>query len=338
MIRRYRETLATLGLFDIELRDAEKQKKKLDQFRTENLEEMRRRYAAGEDVVLPADLIEESEEPSEALPEGEEDERIDNTLEELNAPESMGAILADINEDAETDVVLNSDQRAGDFLDVLLKRNNNRLINEILFTAGVGTTDFEGDLSKETESDDTEEPEEANDEGANLWDDDPDPEGELEKRDRTPFVEDVLEKQTAWSGDKDLAGNPKTIWQAVMEAQEAGQYWNPYAQAVRVRKVDPVDACYQLLAAAIVYKAVEDYVLTLRELWSGKGDRVSLVVDHIALESFFGSHWYWQLTNLNPEHILDRCLEMAEENEKAAIEWKNRYIAAEEAGWKYDLS
>lgn len=78
--------------------------------------------------------------------------------------------------------------------------------------------------------------------------------------------------------------------------------------------------------------------MTLRELWSGAGDKISLVVDQIALESFFGSHWYWQLTDLNPEHILDRCGEMAEENEKASIEWKKRYIAAEEAGWNNDLS
>lgn len=62
LIRKYRETLAALGVFAIELRDANKQKKKLDRFRAENLEEMRRRYGAGEDVILPADLLEESEE------------------------------------------------------------------------------------------------------------------------------------------------------------------------------------------------------------------------------------------------------------------------------------
>lgn len=210
-----------------------------------------------------------------------------------------------------------------------------------LFTAGVGVTDFEGDLSEEIEdNEDTEEPEETeeDEEEVDLWDDEPDPEEELEERDRTPFVEDVLEKQTAWSGSKNLAGKPKTIWQEVMEAQEAGHYWNPYAQAVRVKKIDPIDASYHLLGAAIIYKAVEDYVLTLRELWTSNSVDISLVVDQIALESFFGSHWYWQLTDLNPEHILDRCREIAVENEEAAIEWKNRYIAAEEAGWNNDLS
>ena len=332
--------MAALGVFAIELRDAEKQKKKLDRFRAENLEEMRRRYGAGEDVILPADLLEESEENDEVLPEGEEDELIDNTLEEVNAPGSAEAVLKEITEDAEMDVLLDTDGKSRDFLDVLLKRRNNRLFNEILFTAGVGATDFEGDLSEEIGSDTEEdEPEEAeeDEEEIDLWDDEPDPEDELEERDRTPFVEDVLEKQTAWSGDKNLAGKPKTIWQSVMEAQEAGQYWNPYAQAIRVKKIDPIDASYQLLGAAIVYKAVEDYVLTLRELWTGEEDRISLAVDQITLESFFGSHWYWQLTDLNPEHILDRCREMAEENEKAAIEWKNRFIAAEEAGWN-DIS
>lgn len=341
LIRKYRETLAALGVFDIELKDADQQKRTLDRFRVENLEEMRRRYGAGEDVILPADLIEESEETDEALPEGEEDELIDNSLEAVNAPGSAEAVLEEITEDAETDVLLDTDGKSSDFLDVLLKRRNNRLFNEILFTAGVGATDFEGDMSEEiNETIEDEEPEEAeeDEDEIDLWDDEPDPEEELEERDRTPFVEDVLNKQTAWSGNKDLAGKPKTIWQAVMEAQEAGRYWNPYAQAVRVKKIDPIDASYQLLGAAIVYKAVEDYVLTLRELWAGEEDRLSLAVDQITLESFFGSHWYWQLTNLNPEHILDRCREMAEENEKAAIKWKNRFIAAEEAGWSNDLS
>ena len=306
LIRKYRETLAELGVFDIELSEADKQKKKLDRFRAENLEEMRRRYGAGEDVILPADLIEESEETDEALPEGEEDELIDNTLEEVNAPGSAEAVLEEIIEDAETEALLAADVKLRDFLDILLTRRNNRLFNEILFTAGVGSTDFEGDLSEEIsetveekESEETEEDEEE----FILWDDEPDPEDELEERDRTPFVEDVLEKQTAWPGNNNLAGKPKTIMQEVLEAQAAGRYWNPYAQAVRVRKIDPIDASYQLLGAAIIYKAVEDYVLTLRELWSTKSGDLSLIVDQITLESFFGSHWYWQLTDLNPEHI-----------------------------------
>ena len=341
LIRKYRETLADLGLFTIELADADNQSKKLDRFRAENLEEMRRRYAAGEDVVLPADLIEDSGEDPEDLPEGEEDELTDNSLDGVVLPGDESAVFEVIRGEAETDTVLNAGSRTGDFLDVMLKQGNSILFNDILYTAGVSATGFEGDLSEETENqggeEDEEESEQAEDE-TNLWDDEPDPEETLEERDRTPYVEDVLEKQTAWSGNKDLAGKPKSIWQEVMESQEAGKYWNPYSQAVRVRKIDPVDACYQLLAAAVIYKAVEDYVLTLRELWSGKGDRVSLVVDQITLESFFGSHWYWQLTSLAPEHVLDRCREMAEENEKAAIEWKNRFIVEEEAGWDDDLS
>lgn len=243
-------------MFDIELRDADKQKKKLDRFRTENLEEMRRRYGAGEDVILLADLLEESEETDEVFPEGEEDELIDNSLEEVNAPGRAETILKEITEDAETDALLDTDGKSRDFLDILLKRRNNRLFNEILFTTGVGATDFEGDLSEEIEdNEDTEEPEETeeDEEVVDLWDDEPDPEEELEERDRTPFVEDVLEKQTAWSGSKNLAGKPKTIWQEVMEAQEAGHYWNSYAQAIRVKKIDPIDASYQLLGAAIIY-------------------------------------------------------------------------------------
>lgn len=68
----------------------------------------------------------------------EEDELIDNTLEEVNAPGSAEEVLKEIIENAEADALLAADNKAGDFLDILLKRKNNRLFNEIFVYGGRG--------------------------------------------------------------------------------------------------------------------------------------------------------------------------------------------------------
>ena len=87
---------------------------------------------------------------------------------------------------------------------------------------------------------------------------------------------------------------------------------------------------YELLGKSIVYAAVEDYIITLYNLWRSDGNRIKRIVDEIELETFFGSRWYWQLTNINPERIMNRCWKHAEEASKLEIRKENREIVKAE--------
>ena len=88
---------------------------------------------------------------------------------------------------------------------------------------------------------------------------------------------------------------------------------------------------YGMFAAEIVYKATEEYTLILRKLWSGKykgAELENLVISKWEAECFFGSHLYWQLTNLSPERIMDQCERNAARDAREAIVRKNRRLIA----------
>lgn len=80
------------------------------------------------------------------------------------------------------------------------------------------------------------------------------------------------------------------------------------------------------LAAAIVKAAVDDYVKTLRNLWSRNLDisrKRKLIIEKTELEEFFHSSWYEMLTNIDPDFLVYQCKILAKEKEKKAIERKN---------------
>ena len=80
------------------------------------------------------------------------------------------------------------------------------------------------------------------------------------------------------------------------------------------------------LAAAIVKAAVDDYVKTLRNLWSRNLDisrKRKLIIEKTELEEFFHSSWYEMLTDIDPDFLVCQCKILAKEKEKKAIERKN---------------
>ena len=80
------------------------------------------------------------------------------------------------------------------------------------------------------------------------------------------------------------------------------------------------------LAAAIVKAAVDDYVKTLRNLWSlnlGISRKRKLIIEKTMLEEFFHSSWYEMLTDIDPDFLVYQCKILAKEKENKAIERKN---------------
>ena len=84
---------------------------------------------------------------------------------------------------------------------------------------------------------------------------------------------------------------------------------------------------YDDLAAAIVKQAANDYVRVIRKLWQKNIkiiQRRNLLLEKVELEEFFYSSWYSQLTDIDPEKIIARCVVNAREKEKQAIRSRNK--------------
>lgn len=101
-----------------------------------------------------------------------------------------------------------------------------------------------------------------------------------------------------------------------------------YAESVwtdgnRASKETPYDD----LAAAIVKQAANDYVRVIRKLWQKNLKIIqkrNLLLEKVELEEFFYSSWYSQLTDIDPEKIIARCVVNAREKEKQAIRSRNK--------------
>ena len=101
-----------------------------------------------------------------------------------------------------------------------------------------------------------------------------------------------------------------------------------YAESVwtdgnRASKETPYDD----LAAAIVKQAANDYVRVIRKLWQKNFKIIqkrNLLLEKVELEEFFYSSWYSQLTDIDPEKIIARCVVNAREKEKQAIRSRNK--------------
>lgn len=89
------------------------------------------------------------------------------------------------------------------------------------------------------------------------------------------------------------------------------------------------DDAYYELAAAIVHQAVKDYTKLIRKMWNPKLSvlqKRNLVLEKIKLEDFFHSSWYESLTDINPDRLMAQCRILAKEQEKKAIESKNKRV------------
>ena len=81
------------------------------------------------------------------------------------------------------------------------------------------------------------------------------------------------------------------------------------------------------LRAAIVRKAVDDYIEILRKMWKpgvSVKDKRSLLKERLELERFFHSRWYDCLCDIPSDNLIRNCVTRAKEIEKEAIERKNK--------------
>ena len=318
LIRRYKDTYLALGIFDAEIHDALVQAEKLEKFRAINLENTRDRYAEGDTVILASDsYIDEYAEDDDEDDSGTETER--------EKEDTVGTVDSEIPGDeqsveASEDVSFKNDldslteptvEEAQAYLrDSFLSDTvfeNNRWIERLLDGADAGgITDAIIEEARSRECLEAEKPEGA----------------------QTAYTEEGIESAVAWS---DSMEKTTGVEDEIRDADEKGKDYK-YAVAVKEKRIPVEYAVYQLLGASIVYKAVEDYVCTMRDLWTEDGDRINRIIDKWELETFFGSRWYWQLTNINPEHVMDRCFKNADESEKDAIRRRNRFIVENETG------
>jgi hypothetical protein len=73
------------------------------------------------------------------------------------------------------------------------------------------------------------------------------------------------------------------------------------------------DKPYQDLANAIIVQAAQDYRRDLKAL--KRGYRWELAADKEEIERFFHSQWFSMLTTLDPDYLLERLKEEAEDDE-----------------------
>ncbi len=81
------------------------------------------------------------------------------------------------------------------------------------------------------------------------------------------------------------------------------------------------------LRAAIVRKAVDDYMDILRKMWKpgvSIQDKRLLLKEKLKLERFFHSRWYDCLCDVPADNLIHNCMIRAKEMEKEAIERKNK--------------
>lgn len=311
LLKKYADTMAALGLMDWELDSAVQQHDRLEQFRDRHLEGLRatnwtdtlvlvRASDDGEDIPEPKDP-----ETQEAIIDDVEPD-FDNSLDNAVFPEDAASQSLD-------------DETAADI----------GMRDKVLRAKGVR---FKVDDILESITDM--------------------PQDELPSDYAEDFVEDELrtltyEEAIESAEDMELAKEAereKAEAAAEMEQAMIDNGAEPYVSVPvnffyktigfpvkRPKPPDPIVLAYQTLGAGIVYKAAEDYIAILRMLWSGDYQEKAqhwLIIAKWEMETLIGSAWYWALTNIDPNRVLDQCWATAEEQAKEKIKRLNRRIAA----------
>lgn len=84
----------------------------------------------------------------------------------------------------------------------------------------------------------------------------------------------------------------------------------------------PNDECYKELAVAIVKAAVKDYIKTLQKLMRKNiknEKRKGLTFEKKSIEHFFYSSWFEFLVDIDPDHLIKECCELAAKKEKKRL-------------------
>ena len=323
LLTKYSDTLAALGLMDHEIAMAEKEHERLDKHRVDHLKELTdQNWKDSLVIVYPKDEEEapdDEEEPADSEPDPADLESVfDNSMDAVEIP-------ADITDTAIDDETAEEIQTRDHILCEEIKDENFRMY-EILHEANerlamvTGEDDLPEDYGEQDEDD------LSLDENGNLLSFDETIEREQEKE---------REKEAE---EEKCAGLAQEEQYRVADGEDAyvslplNYFYKTIGFPVRRKQpMDPVVLACGNLGANIVYKAAEDYITTLRMLWSGdypERIRNRLIVQKWQLETFIGSRLYWQFTNIGPERILDRCWKTAKEQAVDKIERKNKRIAA----------
>ena len=317
LLEKYADTLAALGLMDEEKTEADRQHKILENYRAQRLKRLRetgwkdtlvviRRVDTEEETGLEAP---QDEQETQAEPE-DADEFIDNDLDQVEFPAGITNTVMD-HETAE-EIDANDQSLSREIADKDFRENVSQEI------ADEEAHDAPEDIPEELEE------EEFDENGSLTY------EEYLEREEEKAQTREANEEKSAQMDETEqtMAADGETKYVSVPLNFLYKHIGFPVKQR---RPMDPVDLAWSVLGANIVYKAAEDYILTLRLLWSGEytGSALTLlIVRKWRLETWIGSHPYWMYTNISASRILDQCWATAEEQARSGIERKNRRIAA----------
>ena len=323
LLFKYADTIATLGLMEYETTLADGMRKELEKHRVSHMKMLLdQNWKDSLIVICP---VEDAGEPEEDTAEesegaaGEPETMIDNSLDNIELPATMTerSIDDETAEEIQTrDHILREEVKEENFhMYKILHEANERLVME------TGEDDLPEDYG---DHDDDEELE--TDENGNLLSPDEYMEREVEKERR---IEAEEEKQAGrMQADRDRADDGEEAYVSL----PLNYFFKTIGFPVRRKQPpDPVALACGNLAANIVYQAAEDYIETLRMLWSGEYQGRAfhrLIVRKWQLETYMGSGRYWQYTNISPERILDQCWKTAKEQTVMKIERINKRIAA----------
>ena len=319
LLTKYADTLAALGLMDYEIDMAKKERKRLEKHRKKHLKKlMDQNWKDGLVVVYLKNEEDEPDDEAESAESGTDpvipESVFDNSMDAVESP-------TDMTDTAIDDETAEEIQTRDHFLCEEIKDENFRMY-EILHEVNerIVMETGEDDLPEDYgEQDDDDLPV---DENGNLLSFDEYTEHEQEKE----AEEEKCARQA--QEDRDLSDDGEDGNVSIL----LNYFYKTIGFPVRRKQpIDPVVLAYGNLGASIVYQAAEDYIVTLRMLWSGEYHgriRRRLIVKKWQLETFIGSRFYWLCTNISPERILDQCWKSAKEQAVNKIERINERITA----------
>lgn len=322
LLLKYSETIAALGLMDQECASADRMREELEKHRAFHLKKLLdQNWKDSLIVIYP---VEEADEPEEDTAEecepapGEPEAIIDNSLDSIDLPAEMTnkSIDDETAEEIDTrDYILCEEVKDENFhVHEIIHEANERLVME------TGQDDLPEDYG-DYEDEDLEK-----DESGHA----PEPgeymEREIEKERQTEADEEKV-SQLAQEGYNKIADGDETSGAVPLK-----YFYKAIGYPVRRKQPpDPIVLACGNLGANIVYKAAEDYIETLRMLWSGEYQGSAfhrLVIRKWQLETYMGSRRYWQFTNIRSERILDQCWRTARGRAEMKMERINKRIAA----------
>lgn len=329
LLVKYADTLAALGLMDQEIGMARDMSEEMEKHRVMHLKELVDQNWKDSLVIIvqneEADAADD-EEPADTDAGSGQDEleqeaetRIDDSLDRVDLPFGMTdrSIDDETAEEIQTrDHILCDEIRDENFhIYEILHEANERLVMD------TGQDDLPEDYGDHDDDEALE-----TDENGNLLIQDEYMEREIEKERR---IEAEEEKGSLLIQEEH---NRVDDGEEAYVSLPLNYFYKTIGFPVRRKQPpDPVILACGNLGANIIYQAAEDYIGTLRMLWSGEyqGHAIhQLIVQKWQLETFIGSRLYWQFTNIAPERILDQCWQTAQEQAVMKIERINKRIAA----------